>query len=146
MGRGRRRVGGWPEPLSDRSVRRLWYARTVSEAGDWAARIALTLYVFAQTGSPLAATAVTTVSLLPHLGIGQLLGTLADRFPHRRVMVVSEVVRGLLFGLLALTDLPVPALLGVAFLAGLADPPFGAAHSAALPQLAGDRTQHGSGE
>jgi len=139
MGRVRTRLSRLAEPLSDSSVRRLWYARTVSEAGNWAARIALTLYVFAQTGSPLAATAVTAVSLLPHLGIGQVLGTLADRFPHRRVMVVSEVVRGLLFGLLALTDLPVTALLAVAFLAGLADPPFTAAHSAALPQLAGDR-------
>jgi hypothetical protein len=54
-------------------------------------------------------------------------------------MVCSDLVRGLLFLLLAVTDLPVPALLGVAFLAGLADPPFSAAYSAALPQLAGDR-------
>jgi hypothetical protein len=54
-------------------------------------------------------------------------------------MVVSDVVRGLLFLLLAVTDLPVPALLAVAFVAGLADPPFSAAYSAALPQLAGDR-------
>jgi predicted MFS family arabinose efflux permease len=139
MRRVRTRLGRLTEPLSDRSVRRLWYARTVSEAGSWAARIALTLHVFAVTGSPLAAASVTTVSLLPHLGIGQLLGTLADRFPHRSVMAVSDLVRGLLFLLLALTDLPVPALLGVAFLAGLADPPFSAAYSAALPQLAGDR-------
>ncbi|HLM06721.1 MAG TPA: MFS transporter [Blastococcus sp.] len=139
MERVRTRLRALAEPLSDVSVRRLWYARTVSEAGNWAARIALTLHVFAVTGSPLTAAAVTTVSLLPHLGIGQLLGTLADRYPHRTVMVVSDVVRGLLFLLLAVTDLPVGAVLGVAFLAGLADPPFTAAYSAALPQLAGDR-------
>jgi hypothetical protein len=139
MERVRTRLGRLSAPLADPSVRRLWYARTVSEAGNWAARIALTLHVFAVTGSPLAAAAVTTVSLLPHLGIGQVLGTLADRFPHRSVMACSDLVRGLLFLLLALTDLPVPALLGVAFLAGLADPPFSAAYSAALPQLAGDR-------
>src|SRR6476469_8558748 len=108
MRRVRTRLGRLTEPLSDRSVRRLWYARTVSEAGNWAARIALTLHVFAVTGSPFAAAAVTTVSLLPHLGIGQVLGTLADRFPHRRVMAVSDLVRGLLFLLLAFTDLPVP--------------------------------------
>src|SRR4051812_50190704 len=75
MGRVRRRLSGLAEPLGDRSVRRLWYARTVSEAGNWAARIALTLHVFAVTGSPLAATAVTAVSPLPHLGIGPLLRT-----------------------------------------------------------------------
>jgi hypothetical protein len=126
-------------PLADRSIRRLWYARLVSNAGDWAARIALSLLVFQRTGSPLAATAVTVVSLLPHVGIGQLLGTLADRFPHRTVMVVSDVVRGLLYLLLAVADLPVPYALALAFLAGMGDPPFIAAHSAAMPQLAGDR-------
>ena len=111
----------------------------LSEAGDWAARLALGLLVFAQTGSALAVGAVTAVSLLPHLGIGQLLGTLADRFPHRTVMVTADLMRGALYLVLAATDLPVPYVLAVAFLAGLADPPFGAANFAAMPQLAGDR-------
>jgi MFS family permease len=135
----RTRVHTLTSPLADVSLRRLWYARLVSEAGDWAARLALGLLVFTRTGSALAATSVTAVSLLPHLGIGQLLGTLADRLPHRRVMVVCDVWRGLLFVLLACVDLPVPLALGVAFLAGMADPPFAAAQMAALPLLAGER-------
>jgi predicted MFS family arabinose efflux permease len=126
-------------PLADVSIRRLWYARTVSELGTWAARIALSLHVFAESGSPLAATAVTAVSVLPHLGIGQLLGSLADRFPHRSVMVAADVGRGALYLLLATTELPVPWVLAVAFLAGMGDPPFVAAYSAAMPLLAGDR-------
>jgi MFS family permease len=126
-------------PLGDRSVRRLWYSMVFSEAGDWAARLALGLLVFAQTGSPLAVGAVTAVSLLPYLGVGQLLGTLADRFPHRTVMVAADVARGVLYLFLATTDLSVPAVLAVAFLAGLADPPYGAANFAAMPQLAGER-------
>ncbi|HEV7211386.1 MAG TPA: MFS transporter [Blastococcus sp.] len=126
-------------PLSDVSLRRLWFARLVSEGGDWAARLALGLLVFAQTGSPLATTTVTAVSLLPHLGIGQLLGTLADRFPHRWVMVGAELWRGVIYLVLAFVHLPVPAILALAFVAGLADPPFLAANSAALPLLSGDR-------
>jgi MFS family permease len=82
---------------------------------------------------------VTAVSLLPHLGIGQLLGTLADRYPHRTVMVISELWRGTAYLLLAFVHLPVPLVLALAFIAGLADPPFQAAFAAALPQLAGDR-------
>jgi MFS family permease len=126
-------------PLSDVSIRRLWFARVISEGGDWAARLALGLLVFGETHSALATTTVTAVSLLPHLGIGQLLGTLADRYPHRTVMVVSEVWRGTVYLLLACVHLPVPFVLGLAFIAGLADPPFQAAFGAALPQLAGDR-------
>ena len=139
MGRIGTRVAALTAPLADRSLRRLWYARTVSEVGNWAARIALSLHVFAESGSALAATAVTAVSVLPHLGIGQLLGTLADRFPHRTVMITADIGRGLLYLVLAATDLPVPYVLALAFLAGMGDPPFAAAYSAALPQLAGDR-------
>jgi hypothetical protein len=139
MGRFGTRIRTLTSPLADRSLRRLWYARTVSELGNWAARIALSLHVFAESGSALAATAVTAVSVLPHLGIGQLLGTLADRFPHRTVMVTADVVRGLLYLVLAGTDLPVPYVLALAFLAGMGDPPFVAAYSAALPLLAGER-------
>jgi predicted MFS family arabinose efflux permease len=139
MGRIGTRIRTLTSPLADRSLRRLWYARTISELGNWAARIALSLHVFAESGSALAATAVTAVSVLPHLGIGQLLGTLADRFPHRTVMVSADLVRGLLYLVLAGTDLPVPWVLALAFLAGMGDPPFVAAYSAALPQLAGDR-------
>ena len=139
MGRIGTRIRTLTSPLADRSLRRLWYARIVSELGNWAARIALSLHVFAESGSALAATAVTAVSVLPHLGIGQLLGTLADRFPHRTVMVTADLVRGLLYLVLAGTDLPVPWVLALAFLAGMGDPPFVAAYSAALPQLAGDR-------
>lgn len=134
-----RRMRTLASPLSDPSLRRLWFARLISEAGDWAARLALGLLVFAQTGSPLATTTVTAVSLLPHLGIGQLLGTLADRFPHRSVMIGAEVWRGTLYLVLAFSHLPVPAVLALAFVAGLADPPFLAANSAALPLLAGER-------
>lgn len=133
------RIATLVAPLSDVSIRRLWFARVISEGGDWAARLALGLLVFGETHSALATTAVTAVSLLPHLGIGQVLGTLADRFPHRTVMVVSELWRGSIYLLLAFVHLPVPFVLALAFVAGLADPPFQAACGAALPQLAGDR-------
>jgi MFS family permease len=143
MGRPTARARTLVAPLGDTSLRRLWYARTVSDVGSWAARIALGLAAFALTHEALAATAVTAVSVLPHVGIGQVLGTLADRFPHRTVMVVCELWQGALFlGLAAVlaggAHLPVVWMLAVAFLAGLGDPPFGAAYSAALPQLAGD--------
>src|ERR1700709_2303413 len=91
------RISSQVAPLSDVSIRRLWFARGISEGGDWGARLALGLLVFGEPHSALATTAVTAVSLLPHLGIGQLLGTLADRYPHRTVMVVSALWRGALF-------------------------------------------------
>ena len=67
-------------------------------------------------------------------GIGQVLATLADRYGRVAVMLAADVARAALF-LAMLLDVPVGALLVLAFLAGLATPPFEAARSAALPDL-----------
>ncbi len=80
------------------------------------------------------AAAVTAVSLAGFVGIGQVLATLADRFGRISVMLVADVVRAAMFAAM-LIDLPVGALLVLAFIAGLATPPFEAARSAALPDL-----------
>jgi predicted MFS family arabinose efflux permease len=81
---------------------------------------------------------VAVLSMLPWVGLGQVLSTLADRYPHRSVMIVCNVLRFACFGLLALVTMPIWAVLAIAFVAALAEPPFIAAQSAAVPQLAGD--------
>lgn len=120
------------------AVRRLWVAQGVSELGDWAARLALSVLAYQSGGGALGAAGVWIAGTLPYLGLGQVLATLADRYPHRSVMLVSNLVRAALFGLLALVSLPVWAVLVVALLAAMADPPYDAALSSAVPQLARD--------
>jgi MFS family permease len=106
----------------------------VSLLGDWAGRLALTVLVFERTGSDAWAALVTAVSLAGFVGIGQVLATLADRHGRVAVMLAADAARAALF-LAMLLPLPVGALLVLAFLAGLATPPFEAARSAALPDL-----------
>ncbi|MEO7428839.1 MAG: MFS transporter, partial [Acidimicrobiales bacterium] len=90
--------------------------------------------VLERTGSPAWAAAVTAVSLAGFVGIGQVLATLADRFGRISVMLVADLARAALFAAM-LAHLPVGALLLLAFLAGLATPPFEAARSAAMCDL-----------
>lgn len=123
------------DPLRDREVRLLWMAKISSEVGDWAARLALAYLVLDQTGSATFVAAVTTISLAPWLGLGQVLSTLADRYPHRWVMLVSDMVRVVVFLLIAWVSMPLWVLFGLVFLAGAAAPPFEAARSACLPEL-----------
>lgn len=130
----RQRGGRLLSPLRMRDFRRLWTADMISLLGDWAGRLALTVLVLERTGSPAWAAAVTAVSLAGFVGIGQVLATLADRFGRISVMLVADVARAALFAAMLL-DLPVGALLLLAFLAGLATPPFEAARSAALCDL-----------
>ena len=97
-------------------------------------RLALAVLVLERTGSPAWAAGVTAVSLAGFVGIGQVLATLADRHGRVAVMLVADVARAALFAAMLL-PLPVGGLLVLAFLAGLATPPFEAARSAALPDL-----------
>lgn len=130
-GEPRRRVGTLVSTLRLRDFRRLWTADVVSLLGDWAGRLALAVLVLDRTGSPAWAAAVTAVSLAGFVGIGQVLATLADRFGRVHVMIAADVARAALFAAM-LIHLPVGVLLLLAFLAGLASPPFEAARSAAL--------------
>lgn len=117
-----------------RDFRRLWAADMISLLGDWAGRLALTVLVLERTGSPAWAAGVTAVSLAGFVGIGQVLATMADRFGRVTVMLLADVARAALFAAM-LIHLPVGAMLVLAFLAGLATPPFEAARSAALVDL-----------
>lgn len=121
-------------PLRARDFRALWYAQILSELGDWGARVALSLLVYARTGSPALAALVTTVSVLPWVGLGQILATLGDRYPRRRVVIAADLFRAVLWATMAL-PLPVGALLALAFAAGIATPPFASARAALIPEV-----------
>jgi len=134
LGAVRRRLLVLARPLTVPAFRRLWLAQLISEVGDWSARLVLAYLVFERTGSPAVTSLVTTISLVPWLGPGQLLTALSERWPRRRVMVVADVVRAVAFGVAGL-PLPIPVLLGVVFCAGLATPAFEAARAAVRPEI-----------
>lgn len=118
-------------PLGQWECRRLFGAQLVSGVGDWAGRLALAVLVFDRSDSALWTAAVMVVSLLPWIGLGQLISTLADRYGAVSTMVVADVARGVLF-VTMLAPVPVWALLVLAFAAGLCVPPFVAARGSAL--------------
>src|SRR3954451_2043783 len=117
--------------LRNRAFRKLWLSQVVSEVGDWAARLALTTVVYARTGSATWAALITVSGLLPMLGPGQLLASMADRAARRLVLVSADVIRAVVFGVLAFTTPGTSVLLVISVLAGLATVPFEAARSAA---------------
>ena len=56
----------------------------------------LSVLVYARTGSAAMTGLVTTASLVPWLGPGQLLTSLSERWPRQRIMVVADLERGYL--------------------------------------------------
>lgn len=128
------------EVFDQREFRAVFTAGALSWVGDYVAKAAVTLLVYQQTESVALSAAAFAVSYLPWLLGGPLLAALAERYPYRRVMVACDVIRMALMLLIAIPNLPVPAVLMLIFAATLANPPSQAAKSALVPQiLAGDR-------
>jgi len=68
-------------------------ANFVSNSGNYLLYIALPVYVYNETGSPLNVALVFVMRHLPSL-LSPLAGTLADSFDRKRLMVVSDVACG----------------------------------------------------
>lgn len=112
----------------------------LSVLGDQVTRIAVALLVYERTGSTLASSATYACSYLSWLVGGPVLSALADRHRRRRLMIVCDLLRFALVGLLVLPGVPLPLVFVVLVLVGLLAPPFDAAKGALLPELLeGDR-------
>jgi len=77
----------------DGSFSALWTGQLISLLGDRIHQVALAFVVLNATGSPIAVGAVFLVATLPNLLFGPIAGTLVDRWDHREVMIVSDLLR-----------------------------------------------------
>jgi MFS family permease len=71
----------------------LWAGQLISLFGDRVHQVAIAAVVFTVTGSPVAVAAVFIAATLPNLLFGPIAGTLVDRWDHREVLVVSDILR-----------------------------------------------------
>ncbi len=92
----------------DSSFSALWTGQLVSLVGDRIHQVALAFLILNATNSPIAVGAVFLVATLPNLLFGPIAGTLVDRWDHREVMIVSDLLRAgvvLLIPIAAVTNL-----------------------------------------
>ena len=100
--------------------------------------MALAALVYAKTSSALLTALTYSLTFLPALVAGALLSGLADRLPRRRVLIGCDLIRAVLFGLMALPGVPFWLLAGLLVVAMLAESPFIAAESALMPIILPD--------
>ncbi len=128
------------DTLAVAPFRRLWAGQLLSILGDQIARVALTVLVFDRTASAALTALTYALTFLPDLVAGPLLSGLADRFPRRATMVVTDVARAVLVAAMAVPGMPLPALCVLLVAVQMLASPFLAARSAILPHLLdGDR-------
>lgn len=112
----------------------------LSATGDQIARIAVSLLVLERSGSVFAASATYACSYLSWLVGGPFLSAVADHCRRRTVMVVCDLLRMALVGVLVVPGTPLPVVFAVLVAIGLLAPPFEAARSSLLADvLAGER-------
>jgi MFS family permease len=75
------------------AFRRLWLAGLISDAGDWTMFIALPLVILDLTGSALGTSLAFLLELLPPVLLAPLIARVADRLPHRQVMLVAMLAQ-----------------------------------------------------
>ena len=115
--------------------RNLWLSEVLSVAGDRLALVALTLFVYDKTNSPLLTAATYAAGYVPWVIGGFFLAGIADRRPRRAVMVTCDVVRFFLVAAMVLPHMPLIALVGLLFATTMFAPPFESARASITPDI-----------
>jgi MFS family permease len=92
-------------PLRHREFRLLWSGMCVSLLGDGIFLVAMAWQVYALSNAPTALAVVGITMTIPTIAFLLLGGVISDRLDRRRIMLATDVVRGLAVGLLALLSL-----------------------------------------
>ena len=80
----------------------LWTGQLISLFGDRLHQLALVAVVLISTGSSLATGLVFVAATLPNLLLSPIAGTFVDRWDHREVLIVSDILRAAIVLLLPL--------------------------------------------
>ncbi|ONI81802.1 MFS transporter [Saccharothrix sp. ALI-22-I] len=121
--------------VGNREFRGMWIGSMVSTFGDQLAAVALSLLVFQRTGSPAWTALTWSLTLVPSLISGPLLGWVADRFPRRTVMVCSAWLQAALVALMAVPGMPLWIMIVLLVVVLMVSSPFLAAQEASLPHV-----------
>ncbi|WP_035781768.1 MFS transporter, partial [Arthrobacter sp. H14] len=125
--------------IRQKSYRRLWVARTVSQWGDAFNTVALALLVYSLTGTGLGVSGVVIAEIIPVLLLASFAGPLVDRLPRVSVMIAADLVRAALAFSLPFLDGSVFAVYAVAFGLSAGAVFFNPAAQSVLPSLVRER-------
>jgi len=102
-------AAGWRERLSllsDSNFRKVWLAGAIYGTVRWLDMLAVGVFTYEVTGSPMLVAVMVFLRLLPLILMGSIIGVVAERFNRRRLLlgglVFLSIVCAILF-LLALT-------------------------------------------
>jgi MFS transporter, DHA3 family, macrolide efflux protein len=125
--------------LLSRDFGLVWWGQLISQVGDGVSKLALLWFVYSVTGSPIKTTVIGMLQTIPPIIFGPLIGVYLDRLPKKPVLIITDLLRALLIGLIPCwvspSDFTVERLYLLVFLHALATAVFGPALTASVPLL-----------
>ena len=90
----------------NRNFRLLYIGQTISQLGDWFNAVAVFALLLDLTGSATAVAWMMIVQFLPVAVVGPLAGVVVDRVDRRRLMIITDLLRGSLILMLLVIRRP----------------------------------------
>src|SRR5262245_39939746 len=118
----------------------MWTAQLVSTIGSSLTDLAAAILVFRVTNSALNVGLTLLVTALPTLFVGLFAGVFVDRFDRKRILLASDMLRGLLVLSIPFifSQVGIIGLYGVIFLAASVKQFFDPAWESVLPEIASE--------
>lgn len=80
------------EPAMNKNFRLVLYGQIISMFGSAIQRFALSLYILEITGNSSIYANILALSVLPYIFVAPIAGNIADRFNHRKTMIVLDIL------------------------------------------------------
>lgn len=125
--------------LISRDFSLIWWSQVLSQVADGVSRLALLWFVYSVTGSAIKTSVIGLLQTLSPIVLGPLIGVTVDRLPKKAILIVTDVARGILIGLvpcvLSIEVFTVDMLYVLVFLYGIATAMFVPTLSSSIPFL-----------
>jgi MFS family permease len=125
--------------LLTRDFSLIWWSQVLSQVADGVSRLALLWFVYSVTGSALKTSVIGLLQTLPPILLGPLIGVSVDRLPKKAILIITDVARGIMIGLvpcwLSIEVFTVDMLYLLVFLYGIATAMFVPTLSSSVPFL-----------
>jgi len=136
----RGRAGTFRAALSHRDYRLLLGSLAISDSGNWLYAASSIIYILDVTDSPAWVAVSGVVRLLPYVIFEPLGGAIADRYDRRKVMIASDLARGVLMLILTVvatstSTSAVIALVAITFINNSLSAPYYPAVTAITPSI-----------
>lgn len=140
-------IAAYRRVLGNGALTRLLFGEFVSSIGDWLYLVALLVLVWDATGGDtLALGLIGAARILPYVLLSIPAGIVADRFDRRKILLFTDIVRGLLMLVIAAAvymNMSIWIIVALAITATCFSAFFGPAIGAYLPSLARDESELG---